>query len=162
MSSTSLTGTWRLALTIDETYDYANPFWQHAKYRWTAPDFSDYGEAFDLAQRWLCQQHNVPIGEWRSMLRIKGNLAGRNPVAGSAAERYLYRALLPLAPSPRPSAGRGPRPLRPLRDYAVGLRLALPAPPAVDPRWRLDLDSLMENNTAASMIGTSSCLGPIC
>jgi hypothetical protein len=48
-----------LALTIDENYDYANPFWQHAKHRWTALDFSDYGEAFDLAQGWLCQQHNV-------------------------------------------------------------------------------------------------------
>ena len=30
-----------LALTIDEKYDYAIPFWRHAKYRWTAPDFSD-------------------------------------------------------------------------------------------------------------------------
>jgi hypothetical protein len=72
-----LNGDLALALTIDETYDYANPFWQHAKYRWTAPDFSDYGQAFDLAQRWLCQQHNVPIGEWRSMLRIKGIWQGR-------------------------------------------------------------------------------------
>ena len=67
-----LNGDLALALTIDEKYDYANPFWQHAKYRWTAPDFSDYGEAFDLAQRWLCQQHNVPAPDWRSMLQIKG------------------------------------------------------------------------------------------
>ena len=52
-----LNGDLALALTIDEKYDYANPFWQHAKYRWTAPDFSDYGEGFDLAQRrrsWDC------------------------------------------------------------------------------------------------------------
>jgi hypothetical protein len=61
-----------LALMIDEKYDYANRFWQHAKYRWTAPDLSDKGEAFDLAQRRLCQQHNVPPPDWRSMLRIKG------------------------------------------------------------------------------------------
>ena len=72
-----LNGDLALALTIDETYDYANPFWQHAKYRWTAPDFSDDGEGFDLAQRWLCQQHNVPIADWRSMFRIKGNWQGR-------------------------------------------------------------------------------------
>lgn len=66
-----------LALTINEKYDYANPFWQHAKYRWTAPDFSDYGEGFDLAQRWLCQQHNTQPPDWRSMLRIKGDWQGR-------------------------------------------------------------------------------------
>ena len=23
-----------LAITLDETYDYGNPYWQHAKYRW--------------------------------------------------------------------------------------------------------------------------------
>jgi hypothetical protein len=61
-----------LALTIDEKYDYANPFWQQAKYRWTAPDFSDYGKAFDLAQRWLCLQHSLPSPDWRLMLQIKG------------------------------------------------------------------------------------------
>ena len=66
-----------LALTIDENYDYANPFWQHAKYRWTAPDFKDYGEAFDLAQYWLCQKYNVAAPDWRSMLRLKGIWQGR-------------------------------------------------------------------------------------
>jgi hypothetical protein len=66
-----------LALTIDESYDYANPYWQHARYRWTAPDYEDYGDAFDLAQRWLCHRHNVPAANWRSMLRIKGLWQGR-------------------------------------------------------------------------------------
>ena len=72
-----LNGDLALALTIDENYDYNNPFWQHAKYRWTAPDFSDYGEAFDQAQRCLCQEHNVPAPDWRSMLRVKGTWQGR-------------------------------------------------------------------------------------
>jgi hypothetical protein len=72
-----LNGDLALALTIDENYDYANPFWQHSKYRWTAPDFSDYGEAFDLAQRWMCQLNNVSASDWRSMLRIKGIWQGR-------------------------------------------------------------------------------------
>jgi hypothetical protein len=67
-----LNGDLALALTIDEKYDYENPFWQHAKYRWTAPDFLDYGQAFDLAQRWLCQQHNVAAPDWRLMLKVKG------------------------------------------------------------------------------------------
>ena len=67
-----LNGDLALALAIDEKYDYANPFWQHAKYRWTSRNFSDVGEAFDLAQRWLCQQQNVSAADWRSMLHIKG------------------------------------------------------------------------------------------
>jgi hypothetical protein len=67
-----LNGDLALALLIDEEYDYTNRYWQHAKYRWVAPEFSDYGEAFDLAQAWLCQQHNVTAPDWRSMLRIKG------------------------------------------------------------------------------------------
>jgi len=62
-----------LALAIDENYHNENCFWQHAKYRWTAPGFGqDFGEAYDLAQRWLCQQHNVPPPDWRSMLQMKG------------------------------------------------------------------------------------------
>ena len=71
-----LNGDLALALAINEKYDYAGPFWQHAKYRWTAPDFRDYGDAFDLAQRWLCQQHNVQAPDWRLMLQIKGDWQG--------------------------------------------------------------------------------------
>jgi hypothetical protein len=80
-----------LALAIDENYDYTNPFWQHAKYRWTAPDFSDVGEAFDLAQRWLSQEHNVPAPDWRSMLRIKGIWQGgiRSPDPQPSASSVL-------------------------------------------------------------------------
>ena len=66
-----------LALLIDEKYDYANPFWQHAKYRWTAPDFRDVGDAFDVAQRWLCQQHNLEAPDWRLMLQLKGIWQGK-------------------------------------------------------------------------------------
>lgn len=66
-----------LALAIDDKHDYGNPFWQRAKYRWTVPDFSDFGEAFDMAQRALCQQHNVPAPDWRLMLRIKGPWQGK-------------------------------------------------------------------------------------
>jgi len=72
-----LNGDLALALAIDENYDYENCLWQHAKYRWTAPTFrNDYGEAYDLVQRWLCQQRNIPPPDWRSMLRIKGPWQG--------------------------------------------------------------------------------------
>jgi hypothetical protein len=93
-----LNGDLALALTIDEKYDYTNRFWQHAKYRWTAPVFSDYGEAFDLAQRWLCQQHNVPAPDWRSMLRIKGIWQGRiqspDPQRSNSSIGFFCRWLL--------------------------------------------------------------------
>ena len=61
-----------LAILIGEKFDYTNPMWQHAKYRWTAPVCSDYGLAFDFVQRWLCQQLNVPAPDWRPALKTKG------------------------------------------------------------------------------------------
>jgi hypothetical protein len=93
-----LSGDLAMALTIDEKYNYANPFWQHAKYRWTGPDFSDYGEGFDLAQRWLCQQYKVSAPNWRSMLRLKGNWQGRiaspDPQPSSGSLEIFIRWLL--------------------------------------------------------------------
>jgi hypothetical protein len=65
-----------LALVIGENYDYANPFWQQAKYRWTVPFFSDFGEAFDLAQRSLCQERKLAAPDWRIMLGINGAWQG--------------------------------------------------------------------------------------
>jgi hypothetical protein len=86
-----LNGDLALALLINDKYDYANRFWQHAKYRWTAPTYSDYGDAFDLAQRWLCQQHNIPAPDWRQMLRIKGIWQGgiRSPDPQPSASSIL-------------------------------------------------------------------------
>jgi hypothetical protein len=86
-----LNGDLALALTIDGKYDYANPFWQHAKHRWTAPTFSDYGEAFDMVQRQLCQHHNVRAPDWRSMLRLGGIWQGgiRSPDPQPSASSIL-------------------------------------------------------------------------
>jgi hypothetical protein len=94
-----LNGDLALALAIDEKYEYANPFWQHAKYRWTVPDFSDYGEAFDLVQRWLCGQHDVHAPDWRPLLRIGGLWKGRirsapDPQLGGGAVLLFCRWLL--------------------------------------------------------------------
>lgn len=61
-----------LAVTLDENYDYVNPYWQHAKYRWTSYQPADIGDTFDLAQRWLWNQDDVTPPDWRAMLRIKG------------------------------------------------------------------------------------------
>jgi hypothetical protein len=93
-----LNGDLALALTIDERYDYTNPFWQHAKYCWVAPDFSDYGEGFDLAQRWLCRLRDVAPPDWRSMLRIKGlwqgGIQSPDPQPSAASVLLFCRWLL--------------------------------------------------------------------
>src|SRR5262245_939932 len=61
-----------LARPINETNYNTNRYWQHANYRWTAPDFRDVGRLFDLAQHTLCRQYNVSAPDWRPMLQIKG------------------------------------------------------------------------------------------
>ena len=66
-----------VALTIDHDYDYSNPFWQHAKHRWTAPDFADYGQGFDLAQRLTCAERDIAPADWRALLAVKGLWQGR-------------------------------------------------------------------------------------
>ena len=80
-----------LALVVDKNYDYSNPLWQHAKYRWTIPAFSDYGDAFDLAQRELCQQLKVPAPDWRLLLQVKGIWQGgiKAPDPQSSASSIL-------------------------------------------------------------------------
>lgn len=82
-----------LALTIDERYDYENPFWQHARYRWTAPDYSDFGDGFDIAQAKLCKMKGVDSPDWRSLLRLPGSWAGR---IKDAEPRASASAILPF------------------------------------------------------------------
>ena len=76
---------------LDKNYDCSNPLWQHAKYRWTIPAFSDYGDAFDLAQRELCQQLKVPAPDWRLLLQVKGIWQGgiKAPDPQSSASSIL-------------------------------------------------------------------------
>jgi hypothetical protein len=87
-----------LALVIDENYDYTNSFWQHARYRWTSPIFSDFGEAFDLAQRSLCQERKLAAPDWRIMLGIngmwQGGIQSPDPQPGHASLEFFCRWLL--------------------------------------------------------------------
>ena len=93
-----LNGDLALAIGIDENYDYNNPLWQHAKYRWTAPQFDDMGDAFDLAQGWLCQEHNLQAPDWRSILRLKGIWQGKirsaDPQPSLSTTATFYRWVL--------------------------------------------------------------------
>jgi hypothetical protein len=66
-----------LALTVNGDYDRNNSYWQRARYRWTAPDPTDYGPVFDSAQRELCRQLKTTPQDWRKLLRHQGTWAGR-------------------------------------------------------------------------------------
>jgi hypothetical protein len=87
-----------LALAIDHTYDYANPFWQQAKFRWTMPILADYGAAYDQMQLRLCQERGLQPPDWRVMLRVKGiwqgGIASPSPQRSVSALLPLCRALL--------------------------------------------------------------------
>lgn len=61
-----------LAITFSESYDYSNPFWQHARFRWTAPEFEDAGEGFDYAQAIEWRNKSSPPDNWRCMLAVGG------------------------------------------------------------------------------------------
>jgi hypothetical protein len=85
-----------VALTIDEKYDYANPYWQHAKYRWTSRDYDDYGDGFDFAQRSLCDERNLHPTDWRPLLRLSGPWAGRIRSTPATPPRTGASAILPF------------------------------------------------------------------
>ena len=84
-----------LAIGVDDTYDYGNPFWQHARYRWPTQEFDDYGDAFDQAQRWLCRDTGIEPPDWRILLKIKhywlGGIKGDEAHRGGAAIPLYFR-----------------------------------------------------------------------
>jgi hypothetical protein len=82
-----------ICIGLPKQYDTANPFYQSAKYRWTIPEFDDWGDAFDLAAR----ASNLPP-DWRRLLRIRhqwlGGIKGPGAHPGSAGILLFFRWLL--------------------------------------------------------------------
>ena len=79
-----------LCVSIPENYNYQNPFWQHAKYKTTFPEYEDWATAFDHAQDVeLNFTDNKP--NWRKLLEYnKGYWLGgikheQNAHSGSGA-----------------------------------------------------------------------------
>tara|TARA_B100000965_G_C19509092_1_gene721113 strand:- start:35 stop:1189 length:1155 start_codon:yes stop_codon:yes gene_type:complete len=63
-----------LALCIGTTkkYNYNNPFWTSAKYKWNIEEFGDdYSTAFDFAQNKICENSKEDKQDWRILLNIK-------------------------------------------------------------------------------------------
>lgn len=82
-----------LAIAVGDGYDTDNPYWTHAKYRWTVRDIRDFAEHFDSAQRALCAERRIAAPEWRAILTVGGIWLDRvgpatNP--GSACGIALY------------------------------------------------------------------------
>ena len=88
-----------LSIGLDEHYDFSNPFWQHARYRWTVPEPEDFGVGFDQARSWFTARNgtNEPA-DWRLLLAVRdnwlGGIAGPGSRLGSGAIQYYFRWLL--------------------------------------------------------------------
>jgi hypothetical protein len=90
-----------LALCISEPegYDYKNPYWQTAKYKWTTPEYTDWSEAYDFAKQTSFSQST---SDWRKFIPAPGGncfgpIASPTPqyqIVGGAAILIFYRWFL--------------------------------------------------------------------
>jgi hypothetical protein len=84
-----------LAVCIEETetYDYTNPYWTHATYRWTTPTYEDWGVAYDQAKKDLGSSE-----DWRVLLKVGkqwlGGIKGKDSQPGSAGILLYFRMFL--------------------------------------------------------------------
>jgi hypothetical protein len=85
-----------LCIGVDDGYDYDNPFWRHAKYRWTVNELDDYGVGFDEARGALTAACETP--SWRKLLGVKGEwlggVKGQDAQLGSGGIQIYFRWLL--------------------------------------------------------------------
>ena len=85
-----------LCISTPDAYDYENPFWQEAKYKWTVPEYDDWGQAFDFAQNEIRQDGDMTVvPNWRRILLIKdqwlGGIKGEDKHPGSAGILIYFR-----------------------------------------------------------------------
>jgi len=86
-----------VCIAVPDKYDYGNPFWQHAKHRFTCKEFENFGDAFDLAQAHMLEGRKPPP-DWRSVLAVKdqwlGGVKHTEAHPGSAAILIFFRWFL--------------------------------------------------------------------
>ena len=78
-----------LVIHLGNNYDYSNPFWQHANYKWPSPEYEDWADGFDEAQRWLVREGPYP--DWRKVAAVGSHWLGGIRVSG---QPYMYAALI--------------------------------------------------------------------
>lgn len=92
-----------ICIGVDDKYDYSNPFYQLAKYKFTYQEPADYGDAFDIAYTNILAKNPDKIGpnhkHWREFLKIKDQFMGgvKDPVnqhPGSAGILIFFRWFL--------------------------------------------------------------------
>ena len=85
-----------LCIGLPEDYDFQNPFWVNACFRWTSPEYEDYGDGFDDIQSRLLPSEQRP--DWRATLEVKnqwlGGIKGKGQQPGSGAILLYFRWIL--------------------------------------------------------------------
>ena len=59
-----------LSISVPDNYNYSNPFWQHAKYKITFPEYDDWGDALDYIQDVETNFSHINKPNWRHLLEI--------------------------------------------------------------------------------------------
>ena len=78
-----------LCIGVTKKYNYNNPFWKNAKYRWSIEEFGDdYSNAFDFAQNEIYSNSKKIKENWRILLNIKNFWLGG--IKGFTAKDTLH------------------------------------------------------------------------
>lgn len=73
-------------------YDYSNPYWQNAKYKWSSPEYDNWMDAIEYAKR---TDYPTASEEWRRLLDIPDNwFAPVNGHRGAGGILIFFRWLL--------------------------------------------------------------------
>jgi hypothetical protein len=87
-----------LCIGVDKNYDYSNPFWNCARFRWASPEYQDFGDGFDYAQQVLADFAPVKLPDWRILLKIKdfwlGGVRGKEAHQGTGGIQIYFRWFL--------------------------------------------------------------------
>ncbi len=88
-----------ICIGTDDNYNYNNPFYKLAKYKYLYKEPEDYGDAFDYALKEISKESNNFNLKWRQFLQLKSQIWGgvkndENQHLGSAGILIFYRWFL--------------------------------------------------------------------
>lgn len=58
-----------LCIGVDSNYDFSNPFWQFARYKFSVPEYDDWGLAYEWAHS-LLSESKANKSDWRILLNV--------------------------------------------------------------------------------------------
>jgi hypothetical protein len=84
-----------LCISVDDNYDYNNPFWQTAKFKWTTHEYDNWIDAFEYARLTEFPEHT---DRWKNLLYNNDSqanwLSPINNAPGAGAILIFFRWLL--------------------------------------------------------------------